>query len=464
MLAIVKVPLVLTAFAFAVGLVGTAAQSGAAVSTIAVGIATPMNGQSVGGKVTWKAKVPTGTATSVSFSIDGASRWTEYAAPFIFNGDGNVLDTKTLTSGTHTLSVTAKDAQGGAATNSIQVTVSNGTTKTARVTPRRPPGTGLYSASSPFNTPIASGAAIDPNSNAMVQSAVSAAAAQGFVIASKHWSVPVYYANSTTPKTTVRLTASWAPYKKLASVPMPSGAAPDPEGDGHMAIIDTSTNCEYDFYGAVRRFDGTWAAAWANSLLTTGTGIFPFGLSAREAGFGLGAGLILPGELAAGRINHALNFAYPYTKAGGAVLPATEAAGKRTAAGAIPEGARLQLDPSLNLDSLGLSAWQKTVARALQRYGMFLSDTGGGVSLFAQNPQSTSVAYPWGDVTYPALPTSLISRLRVLKLTRNTLRRPSRSCRPAAAPSAEPRQALRAPSQVPLRRPTSRPQGSRFAR
>jgi hypothetical protein len=198
---------------------------------------------------------------------------------------------------------------------------------------------------------------------------------------------------------------------------MPSGAAPDPEGDGHMAIIDTSTNCEYDFYGAVHRSDGTWYANWANSLLTTGTGIFPYGLSAREAGFGLGAGLILPGELAAGQINHALNFAYPYTKTGGAVLPATEAAGKSTAAGAIPEGARLQLDPTLNLDSLGLSAWQKTIARALQKYGMFLSDTGGGVSLFAQNPQSTSVPYPWGDVTYPGLPTSLISKLRVLKLT-----------------------------------------------
>ena len=33
-------------------------------------------------------------------------RWTEYLAPYVFNGDGNTLDTSTLTNGTHTLTVT----------------------------------------------------------------------------------------------------------------------------------------------------------------------------------------------------------------------------------------------------------------------------------------------------------------------------------------------------------------------
>ena len=47
---------------------------------------------------------------------------------------------------------------------------------------------------------------------------------------------------------------------------------------------------------------------------------------------------------------------------------------------------------------------------------MFLADGGGTASLYAQNPQSTTVGYPWGDADYPQLPTSLLSHMRVLTL------------------------------------------------
>jgi hypothetical protein len=51
-----------------------------------------------------------------------------------------------------------------------------------------------------------------------------------------------------------------------------------------------------------------------------------------------------------------------------AVLAAALAAsGKNSTSGAIPEGA---LNPTLNLDQPGLTPWQKTVARAVQVYGM----------------------------------------------------------------------------------------------
>jgi hypothetical protein len=148
----------------------------------------------------------------------------------------------------------------------------------------------------------------------------------------------------------------------------------------------------------------------------TGSGIYPRGISARGSGFGLGAGLITAADIAAGSINHALIFSYPSTKAGGPVSPATESDGRTTTAGAIPEGARLQLDPNLDLNSLGLTPWQKMVAHALQRYGMILGDTGGGVSLYAQNPQSTQTAYPWGEESYAYLPSSLTSKMRVLSM------------------------------------------------
>jgi hypothetical protein len=103
------------------------------------------------------------------------------------------------------------------------------------------------------------------------------------------------------------------------------------------------------------------------------------------------------------------------TKAGGPVAPATGSDGWSTLAGAIPEGARVQLDPSLDLDSLGLTPWQKTIARALQEYGMLLVDTGGGFGLQAQWTGSTSASYPWGAANYAYMPDNLIQKLRVIK-------------------------------------------------
>jgi Bacterial Ig domain len=406
--------------------------------TFDVAIASPANGATVSGSIKWEATVTGGTAASIKFLVDGVEKWTEYWSPYVFQGDTGTLDTTTLANGSHSLAVQAVDGSGRPASASVQVNVSNSAaaptptrtptptptptalpTRTPTPTPTPPPASppasaSLYSSTSPLNTPIAAGAAVDPASSTMVSVLASVGS---FNIAATRWTVAVYYADASTPKTTVSMTSSWAPYRRLSGVPIPASAKPDPMGDGHMVVIDKSTGCEYDFYQGYKSSAGVWSAGWANTLKTDGTGIFPYGMSARESGFGLGAGLILPSEIAAGQISHALAFNFPYTKAGGPVLPATEASGKVSVTGAIPEGARLQLNPSLNLDTLGLSPWQKAVARALQVYGMYLVDTGGStVGLYAQNTASIAGSYPWGSIDYPALPASLLGQLRVLKL------------------------------------------------
>jgi hypothetical protein len=275
----------------------------------------------------------------------------------------------------------------------------------------------LYDPSSPWNTPIPQNPSIDPNSAAMAQAVASAAQSGGFLIAVKKWSWPIYFADSATPKYTVGLTAYWAPAKSMIGVPIPSTALPDPSGDGHLTIIDTTTNCEYDFWQAVKQTTGNWTASWANVTTSNGMGWYAGGYSATGSGNAGAGGLIRPQELQAGVIPHALGFSFPLTKAGGPVLPATESDGKSTAPDAIPEGARLQLDPSLDLSTLGLNSYEMIIGRALQQYGMYLMDSNtGGVSFAAQNPQSTAVAYPWPDQTYVYLPLSLLSRLRVLTL------------------------------------------------
>ena len=166
---------------------------------------------------------------------------------------------------------------------------------------------------------------------------------------------------------------------------------------------------------------------WGNALPARGSGIYRRGFSARGSGFALLAGVVMPSELRRGRIDHALLFSYPYTRAGGPVGRLPRATAGR-AAGARSGGRAVQLDPSLDLGSLGLLGYERTIARALQVYGAYIGDTGGsGISLYALNPQSTR-ANPYGstlpDETYPSLTGIPFDRMRVLRFGRQRHVRP----------------------------------------
>jgi hypothetical protein len=82
------------------------------------------NGSTLAGSVTWQA-TPSTSVTAVDFSIDGVVKWTERVAPYFFNGDGNKLDTKTLTDGSHVLKLVATAGNGAKAEVSATVQVAN---------------------------------------------------------------------------------------------------------------------------------------------------------------------------------------------------------------------------------------------------------------------------------------------------------------------------------------------------
>jgi len=289
--------------------------------------------------------------------------------------------------------------------------------------PQKLPYIKLYSDSSPFNQKISGSAQIDPNSDIMLQSLKDAFEEGEFYIAYKEWTVPVYFADENTPRYDVKLTADWAPARFLRNVPIPDFAQPDPEGDGEMVIIDTSTGCEYDFWQA-RKKGGKWVASWANVIAYGGDGIYPKGMSCRGSGFALLAGVIWPQELEKGKIEHVLIFSYTFPKSGGPVLPATESDGESDRNDAIPEGARLQLDPDLDLESLNLQPFEKTIAKALQEYGMILGDIGGeGIELEVIHPMSSQNNPYQGILSDDALvylSNIPIHRFRVLKLPPQT--------------------------------------------
>ena len=100
------------------------------------------------------------------------------------------------------------------------------------------------------------------------------------------------------------------------------------------------------------------------------------------------AGLILYDEVMTGEIRHKLAIATRYNAYKEFVYPATWTDG--VLPGGIPEGAVIQLDPTLNLSQFDLTPEEILVARAAQKYGMVIVDDGGANAIYAQGLYDTS--------------------------------------------------------------------------
>jgi hypothetical protein len=112
--------------------------------------------------------------------------------------------------------------------------------------------------------------------------------------------------------------------------------------------------------------------------------------SVDAAGFPISALLVTADEMATGTINHALRFILPNARMQRGVYlhPASHAGGPSGPANAVPYGAHFRLKSSFNVSSLKPSA--QIVARAMQKYGMFLADGGNIALTFADDRFTTA--------------------------------------------------------------------------
>jgi hypothetical protein len=274
------------------------------------------------------------------------------------------------------------------------------------------------SASSPWNTPIPTNAEIDPNSSAMVR---YFSTSRGNEYEARLWvnvnraAPTVWIANGNTPIYDVDCgNPQWC--QSLDRTPIPDNAVPDFEWDGHMLILSADRSRSWDMYQARKTATG-WAAEWGTAFDLTGTGVqAPGWSSARASGVPLAAGLIFYESIRAGRIEHALAFSFSYPGPC-FVSPASIGGGLYTGADNMPMGARLQLDPALDLNSLGLSPAAKIIARALQEYGMIVVDQGAANPGFYAESFHGKPNNPWaGVLTERDLLNIPTDRFRVLKL------------------------------------------------
>ena len=253
-----------------------------------------------------------------------------------------------------------------------------------------------YTASSAWNQPIGPNPRYDPYSERMV--ATIGEARNGGVLTSdpNQYSYPVYYADAETP----RYNVSCRKYKctlytpqgavrttMLPQVPIPSGARPSAGSDSSLIVIDLTNGDEYNLWQIEPTAEGGWSASNGSRYNLFWDGM-PTEYGSRGAGLPYQAGLIRPHEIERGYIDHALAFAYPTPARKRCVYPASKTDGRGEDRYHLPEGARLQLDPRLteaDFERWGLDRTGKIIARAMQKYGVFLIDISGRPKLIVEN-------------------------------------------------------------------------------
>jgi hypothetical protein len=267
-----------------------------------------------------------------------------------------------------------------------------------------------FSAASPWNQRIPVHAASDRDSQTLIDDLASRGP---WLVNMKDWSIPVYFVDADhTPKHDVgdsRPGVYGAGFAFPRRIPIPDGAVASPpfrEGsDNHLSIIDRAKGLEWGMWAAQRDATGRWFTGLGAVTDLTGTGVAPPWYKSRReydshrgraSGFPLVAGLIFVDEIKAGRIDHALAFAYDHCRTGLFIPPAStaqvallEAVGSR----GIPMGGRIQLDPAWNIESSALTPAGKVIARALQEYGAYCSDYAGANVLYGENSPAAVAAW-----------------------------------------------------------------------
>ncbi|MGA9858254.1 MAG: hypothetical protein WBQ18_10365 [Solirubrobacteraceae bacterium] len=288
-----------------------------------------------------------------------------------------------------------------------------------------PPATGafprLYASSAFINTPVAANPALAANSAAMVTEAVSGYAQSANLVNNADWGIPVVTANTQSSTYNVGCQYYWCNLN-FGQLHVPADAQANTGSDGHLVVLQPNGS-ELDMWIG-QHTNNTWTAGerWitsatgpaANCTTAHGCG------GANAANFALAAGLIRPEEIAQGHIDHALAITTPDTRQGYVACPATSGDGHHTSPNALPIGAHVQLDPSINVTALPIPAWQKTIATALQTYGAYVVDTGGSLGIYAEsNLGRTYNAWAKAGIpdTSPSLSDLPWNNLRVLTMT-----------------------------------------------
>jgi hypothetical protein len=275
----------------------------------------------------------------------------------------------------------------------------------------RTPPFRFFAPDSPWNKSLSPDAPLDPLSGPIMarfrkRVRRETRAETGPNIETTRWSVPIYTVPRDEP--TVRVAQSnpksFSPTLQSAwdEVPLPADAEPAGGTDEHLVVWQPGTNRLWEFW-RLRREAGGWAASWGGAMRNVsknwgfyGPGAWPgatYAWGGSASSLSLAGGVVTFEDMSKGTINHALALVIPGVREGVYSLPARRTDGEVPSRLALPEGAHLRLDPRLDLASLGLPPFTLMLARAAQRYGIFIRSKSGQVGFLAQDPPTLADPY-----------------------------------------------------------------------
>lgn len=259
----------------------------------------------------------------------------------------------------------------------------------------------IFAPTSFWYTPIPVNVPLHPNSASFVVEFLRQKKAHyGSVgINTTAYASPVYVVDAKTP--TVRVT-EWDCMGKgysdprlaeqWSAVPIPPYAEPADGNDAEMTVYQPSTDTIWEFWQA-RKAGGQWQACWGGRMqnASKNRGIWPHPYGTTATGLPLLGGQITAEELQRGEIQHVMGIVLVDLASSNVFSwPASRSDGDnpKDAPNRIPEGLRLRLDPTVDVDALKIHPVGRIIAKAAQKYGFVVWDKGGGIVLRAQNPKS----------------------------------------------------------------------------
>jgi hypothetical protein len=259
-----------------------------------------------------------------------------------------------------------------------------------------------------WNTPLPSDAPLEPNGAAILDYLRTAPeSGPGCVMLAgagdSRWGQPVYDAGPGDPEYDVEGLPQ--PLPELERLRIPSDARSAPNNDQSMSVFDRGrgyvvalTGAEYDAERDV------WSARGATVTYLDSNGLHvDTGRSDDPRNRGTHRGnngavmAVSHEEVAAGAIRHVLKVAAGPEVSDRYVFPMVGSDGDYhgTDPAVPPQGLRLRIRPTVDLEELGLKGEALVIARALQDYGFYIGDSGGTTALKLESTRAHGHGQLW---------------------------------------------------------------------
>jgi hypothetical protein len=265
-------------------------------------------------------------------------------------------------------------------------------------TPTGVPNNVPFSRSGPWRTPIPSSARPASDSHAIVANlAKQVSSYYGHVaLNTVSYSTTLYTVGPNRPEKQIAFDdchGETSPpghlARVLSRVPVPTGAVGSEGEDEETSIYQPSSNRLWEFWKFQRGHDGRYSACWGGEIddVSRNPGIFPTGYGATASGLPLAGFVVRISELQDHQINHTLGLEVVRARRGIFSWPANRTDGYDSNPTDPVEGERFRLNPKLNLTKLHLNPVALTLARAMQRYGLIVTDQSGSVAIQSEDPR-----------------------------------------------------------------------------